>query len=78
MAHATLDTLNPEDARRTFEVDVLRCPSFSGRGRVVGEITEPRVVPLLLESLTMPTGAPRATRAPALAAATRREEKDLA
>jgi hypothetical protein len=49
--------------RRSFEVDVLRCPSCSGRMRVLGEITEPRLVTSVLESLAMPTEAPGAARA---------------
>jgi hypothetical protein len=49
--------------RRSFEVDVLRCPSCSGRMRVLGEITQPAIVTLILESLAMPPETPRAARA---------------
>jgi len=49
--------------RRSFEIDVLACPSCGGRLRVLGEVTEPAMVRLVLDSLRMPTGAPRAARA---------------
>ena len=49
--------------RRSFEVDVLACPSCGGRLRVLGEVTEPAMVRLVLDSLGMPTDAPRAARA---------------
>jgi hypothetical protein len=49
--------------RRSFEVDVLCCPSCGGRMRVLGEITGSRMVTLVLESLELPTEAPRAARA---------------
>lgn len=44
--------------RRSFEVDVLRCARCGGRLRVLGEVTDPRVVAVVLESLGMPTEAP--------------------
>ena len=44
--------------RRSFEVDVLKCASCGGRLRVLGEVTDPRVVAVVLESLQMPTEAP--------------------
>jgi hypothetical protein len=53
----------PTLLRRSFEVDVLSCPSCGGRLRVLGEITEPRMVGLVLDSLGMPSEAPRAARA---------------
>lgn len=49
--------------RRCFETDVLACPSCGGRLRVLGEITEPATVRLVLESLNMPTEAPKPARA---------------
>ena len=49
--------------RRTFDVDVLRCPGCGGRLRVLGEITDAAIVRLVLESLQLPTDAPRAARA---------------
>ena len=44
--------------RRSFEVDVLACASCGGRLRVLGEVTEPAMVRLVLDSLGMPTDAP--------------------
>ena len=49
--------------RRTFAVDVLACPTCGGRLRVLGEVTEPAMVRLALESLGVPTDAPRVARA---------------
>jgi hypothetical protein len=49
--------------RRSFDVDVLACPACSGRLRVLGEVTEPAMVRLVLESVGLPTEAPRAARA---------------
>ena len=49
--------------RRSFEVDVLRCAGCGGRLRVLGEVTEPSLVGLVLESLGLPREAPRASRA---------------
>jgi hypothetical protein len=49
--------------RRSFEVDVLKCARCGGRQRVLGEVTEPTAVRLVLESLGVPTEAPRAARA---------------
>lgn len=49
--------------RRCFAVDVLECAKCHGRLRVLGEITAPALVSLVLESLSMPTEAPRAARA---------------
>jgi hypothetical protein len=49
--------------RRTFEIDVMRCPTCDGRLRVLGSVTEPGVVRLMLERLGMPSGAPRVARA---------------
>jgi hypothetical protein len=44
--------------RRSFEIDVLKCASCGGRLRMLGEVTDPRVVGLVLESLQMSTEAP--------------------
>jgi hypothetical protein len=49
--------------RRSFEVDVLACPSCGERLRVLGEVTEPAMVTLVLESLGIPSRAPRVARA---------------
>ena len=49
--------------RRSFQVDVLECAKCGGRLRVLGEVIEPTMVRLVLESLGMPTGAPRVARA---------------
>jgi hypothetical protein len=49
--------------QRTFHVDVLACPKCGGRLRVLGEITEPLLVRVVLESLGIPTAAPRPARA---------------
>ena len=49
--------------RRCFDVDVLACQSCGGRLRVLGEVTEPAMVTLVLESLGMPRDAPRVARA---------------
>ena len=49
--------------RRTFDVDVLHCAGCGGRLRVVGEVVEPSMVMLVLETLGLPTVAPRAARA---------------
>jgi Putative transposase/Transposase zinc-binding domain len=49
--------------RRSFEVDVLQCARCGGRLQVRGEVTDPGIVRLVLESLCMPTEAPRAARA---------------
>jgi hypothetical protein len=49
--------------QRTFHVDVLACAQCGGRLRVLGEVTEPAMVRLILESLAMPTDAPSAARA---------------
>jgi hypothetical protein len=49
--------------RRSFDVDILQCPECGGRLRMLGEITDAPVVRLVLESLALPAGAPRAARA---------------
>jgi len=49
--------------RRTFEVDVLACRQCGGRLRVLGAVTNPAMVRLVLESVGMPTEAPRAAPA---------------
>lgn len=49
--------------RRCFEADVLACSRCGGRLRVLGEITEPTAVRLVLESLGMATDAPKPARA---------------
>jgi hypothetical protein len=49
--------------RRSFEVDVLTCAHCGGRLRVLGEVTAPALVQLVLESLGLPTHAPSLARA---------------
>ena len=49
--------------RRTFDVDVLRCAGCGGRVRMCGEVLDPAVVRLVLETLGMPTDAPPVARA---------------
>ncbi len=49
--------------RRSFGVDVLACAQCGGRLRVLGEVTDAAAVRLVLESLGLPTDAPRAARA---------------
>jgi hypothetical protein len=49
--------------RRSFDVDVLACARCGGRLRVLGEVTEPPMVRLILESVGMPTEAPVVARA---------------
>ena len=49
--------------RRSFQVDVLECPTCHGRLRVLGEVTAPAMVRLVLESLRVPTDAPPIARA---------------
>ncbi len=49
--------------RRSFQVDVLACPRCDGRLRVLGEVTDPARIRLVLDALGMPTDAPRAARA---------------
>lgn len=49
--------------RRTFDVDVLACPSCGGRLRILGEVTEASTVGRILDALGMPIEAPRAARA---------------
>ena len=53
----------PTLLRRTFDVDVLKCVRCGGRLRVLGEVTEPAMVRLVLESLSMPAEAPPVARA---------------
>jgi hypothetical protein len=49
--------------RRSFDVDVLRCAGCGGRLRVLGEVTEPSLVRVVLESLGLPPDAPPVARA---------------
>jgi hypothetical protein len=48
--------------RRSFDVDVLVCPTCRGRLRVLGEVTDPAMVGLVLESVGLPIEAPRVAR----------------
>jgi hypothetical protein len=49
--------------QRTFQVDVLACPTCSGRLRVLGQITEPALIRLVLENVGLPTDTPPPARA---------------
>jgi hypothetical protein len=49
--------------RRTFSVDVLKCPRCGGRLRVISVITEPEALRRILTHLGLPTGAPAVARA---------------
>jgi hypothetical protein len=49
--------------RRTFFVDVFECPKCHGRLRVVAEVTEPSMVRLVLDRLSLPAQPPKAARA---------------
>jgi hypothetical protein len=49
--------------RRSFDVDILACTKCGGRLRVLGEITEPSLVRMVLESLGLPAEAPPLARA---------------
>ena len=49
--------------RRSFEVDVLKCPRCGDRLKVLGEVTDPATIRLVLGSLGLPADAPRAARA---------------
>jgi hypothetical protein len=42
-----------EAARRSFDVDVLVCSKCGGQPRILGEVTDPAMVRLVLESLGM-------------------------
>jgi hypothetical protein len=53
----------PTLLRRSFDVDILQCARCGGRLRVLGEVTEPAMVRLVLESLGMPTEGPTVARA---------------
>ncbi len=48
---------------RTFDVDVLECPTCHGRLRVLGLVTNTHLARSILEYLGLPTDAPRAARA---------------
>jgi hypothetical protein len=49
--------------RRTFDVDVMRCPACAGRLRILDEVTEPTMVRLVLDRLGLTSEAPVAARA---------------
>jgi hypothetical protein len=49
--------------RRFFKVDVLTCARCGGRLRVLGKITDPALVRLVLESVGLPRHAPSVARA---------------
>jgi hypothetical protein len=49
--------------RRSFDVDVLVCPTCGERLRVLGQVTDPAMVGLVLESVGLPTEPPRVARA---------------
>ena len=49
--------------RRTFDTDVLHCSRCGGRLRVLGEVTEPAMISVILSTLGLPTEAPVLARA---------------
>jgi hypothetical protein len=49
--------------RRSFDVDIERCPKCGGRIRLIQSVTEPNAARAILERLGFPTEAPRAARA---------------
>ena len=49
--------------RRSFDVDVLVCPKCNGRLRVLGEVTDPAMVRLMLDSLGVDARVPCPARA---------------
>jgi hypothetical protein len=48
---------------RSEGTDGARCPRCHARLRTLGEVTDPAAVGLVLESLGLPTEAPRVARA---------------
>ena len=44
--------------QRVFAMDVLRCPSCSGRRRILASITQGQVIRAILAALGLPTEAP--------------------
>jgi hypothetical protein len=48
----------PTLLRRSFAIDILACTKCGGRLRVLGQITEPSLVRLVLESLGLPADVP--------------------
>ncbi len=48
----------PTLLRRSFDVDILACTKCGGRLRVLGQIIEPSLVRLVLESLGLPAEVP--------------------
>lgn len=53
----------PQLLRRTFDVDILRCPSCDGRLRVLSVLTTPDTIHAILDSLSIPTLPPPIPRA---------------
>jgi hypothetical protein len=49
--------------QRTFQIDVLACPKCNGRLRVLGQITEPALIRLVLENVGLPMEVPQPARA---------------
>ena len=45
--------------KRVFLVDVLECPNCKGRMKIIAAVTAPGSVRRILESLGLPSGAPR-------------------
>jgi hypothetical protein len=53
----------PTLLRRSFDVDILACSKCGGRLRLLGQITEPSLVRLVLETFGLPAEAPPIARA---------------
>ncbi len=49
--------------RRTFDIDVLRCPSCPGRMRPRAELSDPSAIALVMESLGLAPDSPPIARA---------------
>jgi len=60
--------------RRTFDIDVLRCPNCGGRMKLIAVIEDPKVIRKILEHLRLPTELP--TTVPARASP-QQEELDF-
>jgi hypothetical protein len=66
-----LESGTPEDGRRyswadllrrTFEIDVLRCPHCGGRRKVIAMITQAEVIRRILAAMGLPTEPPAVDR----------------
>jgi hypothetical protein len=48
--------------RRTFKIDILRCPACGGRRKAISVITQPEVIRKILISMGLPTEPPAVHR----------------